>query len=63
MQPLCAGVFPDGDADDFLKQSRIRCYGGTTNCWGGWTRPLVKEDFDRSDLQPPLKWPITWNDL
>src|SRR5262245_50534834 len=47
----------------FLTRSRIRVYGGTTNCWGGWTRPLSAVDFDRDDLDPRWKWPITREEL
>lgn len=47
----------------FLTRSRIRVFGGTTNCWGGWTRPLSTIDFDRSDMNPAWKWPITRKDL
>jgi GMC oxidoreductase len=43
----------------FLERSRLRAYGGTTNCWGGWTRPLDAIDFDRSDLNPSDAWPIS----
>lgn len=42
----------------FLGTTRLRAYGGTTNCWGGWTRPLDSIDFDRADLSPFLAWPI-----
>jgi choline dehydrogenase-like flavoprotein len=41
----------------FLTRSRLRAYGGTTNCWGGWTRPLSRIDFQRVELGMP--WPIT----
>src|SRR5207253_11437320 len=47
----------------FLTRSRIRVYGGTTNCWGGWTRALSPIDFDRSDLNEKWVWPITAADL
>lgn len=52
---------PDLEAIDpaFLTCSRVRVYGGTTNCWGGWTRPLTPIDFDRSDLSSFDVWPIT----
>jgi choline dehydrogenase-like flavoprotein len=43
----------------FLQWSRLRAYGGTTNAWGGWTRPLEAIDFDRSDLDPSVAWPIS----
>lgn len=58
-------VSPEMHAIDpnFLTRSRIRVYGGTTNCWQGWTRPLAIEDFDRSDLDPLMVWPITRADL
>jgi len=47
----------------FLTRSRVRVYGGTTNCWGGRTRPLAAIDFDRSDLNRWMVWPITRDDL
>lgn len=47
----------------FLTRSRTRVYGGTTNCWGGWTRPLTAADFDRSDLDPRMVWPFCRGDL
>jgi choline dehydrogenase-like flavoprotein len=42
----------------FLTRSRVRVYGGTTNCWGGWTRTLSPIDFERGDLDPTWAWPI-----
>jgi choline dehydrogenase-like flavoprotein len=65
VQPLYEGtmVNPIGSDVHFLTRSRIRVYGGTTNCWGGWTTPLTAADFDRSDLDPTYKWPITLDDL
>ena len=58
-------VSPEMRAIDpnFLTRSRIRVYGGTTNCWGGWTRTLAPADFDRTDLDPLMKWPITRAEL
>jgi choline dehydrogenase-like flavoprotein len=43
----------------FLLRSRVRVFGGSTNCWGGWTRTLSPIDFDRSDLDSTWVWPIT----
>ena len=43
----------------FLEWSRLRAYGGSTSCWAGWTRPLDAIDFDRSDLEPSVAWPIS----
>lgn len=48
---------------NFLTRSRIRVYGGTTNCWGGWTRPLAPADFDRTDLDPLMVWPVSREEL
>jgi choline dehydrogenase-like flavoprotein len=41
---------------DFLTRHRVRVLGGTTNCWGGWTRTLQPIDFTRSKIGRP--WPI-----
>jgi len=40
---------------DFFTSSRTRCYGGSTNCWGGFIRPLDEYDFK--------SWPIQRKDL
>lgn len=40
---------------DFFEASRTRCLGGSTNCWGGFIRPLDAYDFD--------EWPIQRSDL
>jgi len=65
VQPIYGGEMNTAAKDtianawEFLLSSRIRCYGGTTNCWEGWTQPLSDLDFDRSGLDPNLcKWPI-----
>ncbi|HEY9756749.1 MAG TPA: FAD-dependent oxidoreductase [Oculatellaceae cyanobacterium] len=39
----------------FLTQSRTRAYGGSTNCWGGFIRPMDSYDFK--------DWPIKREDL
>src|ERR1051325_937896 len=60
-QPLYIGeLTPEMQRIDprFLTRSRIRVYGGTTNCWGGWTRTLPPIDFQRGDLDPTWAWPI-----
>src|SRR4051812_49348088 len=55
---------PMGDVDPrFLTRSRIRVYGGTTNCWGGWTVPLAALDFEHRTLNPSSIWPIKRDDL
>lgn len=40
---------------NFLTASRTRVLGGSTNCWGGFIRPLDSYDFE--------DWPIDRNDL
>ena len=42
-----------------LAESRLRFFGGTTNHWGGWCRPLLPIDFEgRAALGVPA-WPLT----
>ena len=35
--------------------SRMRMLGGSTNCWGGWCRPISRNVFK--------KWPISYDDM
>ena len=46
-----------------LDGSRLRYFGGSTNHWGGWCRPLEKEDFEKRDWVPHSGWPISRADL
>jgi len=46
-----------------LDASRLRLFGGTSNHWAGWCRPLEKEDFEVREDWPESGWPITLNDL
>jgi choline dehydrogenase-like flavoprotein len=46
-----------------LAGTRLRYFGGTSNHWSGWMRPLDAHDFDaRPDLDRP-GWPIGQADL
>jgi choline dehydrogenase-like flavoprotein len=46
-----------------LAESRLRYFGGTTNHWGGWCRPLLPIDFEgRGRLGIPA-WPLTRTEL
>lgn len=46
-----------------LAESRLRYFGGTTNHWGGWCRPLMPIDFvGRPSLGIPA-WPLGRADL
>jgi hypothetical protein len=46
-----------------LSASRRRFFGGSSNCWGGWCRPLDAVDFERQKPQPLGGWPIGKRDL
>lgn len=48
---------------DFLTESRTRCEGGSTNCWGGTCRPLDTIDFEKRKGVHYSGWPITPNEL
>jgi len=46
-----------------VAESRLRYFGGTTNHWGGWCRPLMPIDFEgRPGLGLPA-WPLTRAEL
>lgn len=47
-----------GVAYDDLEASRSRFLGGSTNCWGGWCRPLDELDFRVRDWMPNSGWPF-----
>ncbi len=46
-----------------LHASRFRMFGGTTNRWGGWCRPLDAEDYEEHDWVPRSGWPIVHEDV
>jgi choline dehydrogenase-like flavoprotein len=41
-----------------LDGSRLRYLGGSTNHWGGWSRPLDPIDFEKRDWVPYSGWPF-----
>lgn len=49
--------------DDYLHTSRLRFFGGSTNHWNGWCRPLDPIDFEKREWVPNSGWPISKNDL
>jgi choline dehydrogenase-like flavoprotein len=54
-------VFYRGEVDDprySLTGTRTRCLGGSSRCWGGWTRPLNASDFGGRGAFPELAWPF-----
>lgn len=42
----------------FADGCRSRYLGGSSNCWGGWCRPLDPWDFNRRDWIPHSGWPF-----
>ncbi|MEB3316895.1 MAG: GMC family oxidoreductase [Cyanobacteriota bacterium] len=47
----------------FADGQRSRYLGGSSNCWGGWCRPMEEEDFLERDWFPYSGWPIQKSDL
>jgi choline dehydrogenase-like flavoprotein len=46
-----------------LDAARLRYFGGSTNHWGGFCRPLAEIDFEKRDWVPHSGWPMTRRDL
>lgn len=46
-----------------LHTSRLRYFGGTTNHWTGWCRPLDPLDFEQRAWVEHSGWPISYSDL
>ncbi|MBN8996581.1 MAG: GMC family oxidoreductase [Rhizobiales bacterium] len=46
-----------------LDATRLRYFGGSSNHWGGWTRPLDEYDFAPKAHNPLSGWPIGKGDL
>lgn len=47
----------------FADGSRSRYLGGSSNCWGGWCRPLDPWDFEARDWVPHSGWPFGLDEL
>jgi len=43
--------------------TRLRFFGGSSNHWGGWVRPLDLIDFKNRQNKKLTGWPINYNDL
>jgi choline dehydrogenase-like flavoprotein len=52
-----------GDPYFALDACRYRLFGGCSNRWGGWCRPLDPNDFEPRDWIPASGWPIRSTDL
>ena len=46
-----------------LDACRLRYFGGTTNHWVGWCRPLDPVDFEAKEWAPGTGWPLRPADL
>jgi choline dehydrogenase-like flavoprotein len=46
-----------------LDHSRSRIFGGSSNCWAGFCRPLDSHDFQQREWVPNSGWPISRSDL
>ncbi len=47
----------------FADGCRGRFLGGSSNCWGGWCRPLDSWDFEQRDWIPYSGWPFGLDEL
>lgn len=61
-QALYQGAI-EGDGYLGLDTVRLRYLGGSSNHWGGWSRPLDEVDFQKRDWLPYSGWPIARKDL
>lgn len=52
-----------GERSFYLTASRLRYFGGSTNHWNGWCRPLDAEDFAEHPWREESGWPIALEDL
>ncbi|MEO6080243.1 MAG: GMC family oxidoreductase [Steroidobacteraceae bacterium] len=43
---------------DFADGCRSRFLGGSSNCWGGWCRPMEPLDYERRSWVPHSGWPF-----
>lgn len=48
---------------NFADGSRSRFLGGSSNCWGGWCRPLDPWDFEKRDWIAHSGWPFGLEEL
>jgi choline dehydrogenase-like flavoprotein len=44
-------------------ETRLRMFGGSTNHWGGWCRPMEEQTFEPRPWVPYSGWPIRLADL
>lgn len=61
-QALYAGKL-EGTLYYQLDQTRLRYFGGTTNHWTGWCRPMEAIDLSAREWVPYSGWPLTMEEL
>ena len=49
--------------DYSTSQTRMRFFGGSSNHWGGYCRPLDPIDFETRDWVPFSGWPFAFDEL
>ncbi|MDH3402424.1 MAG: GMC family oxidoreductase [Acidobacteriota bacterium] len=59
--PEAGLLIPPGSR--YLASTRLRYFGGTTNHWNGFCRPLDREDFEPREWVARSGWPISLADL
>jgi choline dehydrogenase-like flavoprotein len=52
-----------GQTYERLDRARSRYWGGSSNCWGGWCRPMDAIDFEKRDWVDNSGWPFTKDTL
>ena len=60
---LCRGEDVGEWRYNFSDGSRSRFLGGSSNCWGGWCRPLDPWDFERREWIEHSGWPFGLDEL
>lgn len=61
LDPQWGSGYPYGP--DFLSNTRMRTFGGSSNCWGCQCIPLMPHDFDQRSWIPGSGWPFKLDDL
>ncbi|MGI9611119.1 MAG: FAD-dependent oxidoreductase [Acidimicrobiia bacterium] len=46
-----------------LDETRYRGFGGASNLWAGWCRPLSEKDFEARPWVTTPSWPISYDDV
>ena len=62
-QSLYRATTPNRSFDWPPEQSRLRFFGGTTNHWSGWCRPLSPFDLEQHSWISNTGWPLSPEEL